>query len=155
MKKNAEVKDKSKKVHGLSLIGIIACTVINIFVFILQVMGINFKIYIPYSIHATHYFLQIGYSLSEKTGAYMKFMGGVAASMLLVGIFILLYFWSFKNAEAFLYAFILYLLDTAFIFYVIFKFDDSYAFVDFVFHLCGLLALILAFSEEKHKKKYK
>ena len=66
MKKNAEVKDKSKKVHGLSLIGIIACTVINIFVFILQVMGINFKIYIPYSIHATHYFLQIGYSLSGK-----------------------------------------------------------------------------------------
>ncbi len=155
MKKKEKAKDKSGKIHGLLLAAISACTVINIFVFILQVMGINFKIYIPYSIHATHYFLQIGYSLSEKTGVYMKFMGGVALSMLLVAIFILLYFWSFKNAKAFLYAFILYLLDTAFVFYVIFMFEDSYAFVDFVFHMCGLLALVMAFSAEKQKKRYK
>lgn len=155
MKKSTTVKDMSgkKKIHGLSLLAIIGCTIVNIFAFILQVMGINFKIYIPYSIHATHYFLQIGYSISEKTGIYMRFMLAVTASMALVGLFILLYFWSFKNAKAFLYAFILFLLDTALVFFAIFRLDDRYAFLDFVFHLWGLLALIMAYFSNRFANK--
>ena len=97
VKKGQGMKTKQKydlvkqwKRNRLSLIAIIAFTVINIFIFILQVLGINFKFFSPYSIYLTHFMMQVGYSKSELSGVYMNFMYSVIASMVLVGIFVFL-----------------------------------------------------------------
>src|SRR5690554_3894630 len=103
MSKRQDIKlQKQWKRNRLSLAAIIICSVINIFSFILQVIGLNANIYIPYGLLSTYYSLQIGYSLSEMTGVYMNFLISAIIALLILGVFVFLYLWSFKKNKAYL-----------------------------------------------------
>ena len=144
-KREAEDLLKQRDRHKFSLLALIICTTANIFIFILQVLKVKIKLYIPYSILLVNYSLQLGNSGSIETGEYYKLMLGVLGASVILGAFFALYLWSEKNNKAFLVAIIIYLIDTAVVAFEI-KMGNNYAIVDFAFHFWALYSLIMSYT---------